>query len=239
MWDKARNIFLNRGNKNWLFLFFIVALFLLAIGAFFLQEEKAQDGRQNGVPIAAQFGGKIVYTTDQSADVSALQAHCADAGGVFNECGTTCAPDAQLCASMCAFTCEFSERGGEEITTENVRVEAPRAGAIITSPLEVTGEARGTWFFEASFPLVLVEWDGRIIAESYATAKNDPTENDGAGWMTEDFVPFSGTLEFDAPYEGGVAAPDFMRRGTLILQKDNPSGLPEHDDAVEVPILFE
>jgi len=32
---------------------------------------------------------------------------------------------------------------------------------------------------------------------------------------------------------------DFSRRGALILQKDNPSGLPEHDDALEISIRFE
>ena len=30
----------------------------------------------------------------------------------------------------------------------------------------------------------------------------------------------------------------YSNRGALILKKDNPSGLPEHDDALEVPILF-
>ena len=29
-----------------------------------------------------------------------------------------------------------------------------------------------------------------------------------------------------------------MKRGSLILKKDNPSGMPEHDDALEIPIFF-
>lgn len=125
-----------------------------------------------------------------------------------------------------------------EAQTENVRVHEPRSGMTVTSPLEVTGEARGTWFFEASFPLVLVDWDGKIIAQGYASAILDPDDPEST-WMTGDFVLFSGTLEFATPYEGGSAAPDFMRRGTLILQKDNPSGLTQYDDAVEVSVLFE
>ena len=102
-------------------------------------------------------------------------------------------------------------------------VDSPRPGTRISSPLTITGEARGYWFFEAAFPIVLTNWDGLIIAEGFATAQNE--------WMTEDLVPFTATLTFTAP--------EFGERGTLILQRDNPSGLPEHDAAIEIPVTFE
>ena len=103
-------------------------------------------------------------------------------------------------------------------------LDNPRPNQTITSPLTVTGQARGYWFFEASFPVVLVDWDGRIIAQGIATAKGD--------WMTADFVPFEATLTF-------TADPDaYSNRGALILQKDNPSGLPQNDDALEVPVVI-
>ncbi|OGZ42072.1 MAG: hypothetical protein A3C80_01490 [Candidatus Ryanbacteria bacterium RIFCSPHIGHO2_02_FULL_45_43] len=114
-----------------------------------------------------------------------------------------------------------------------VVVHDPRPLFAITSPLTVRGQARGTWYFEGTFPIMLVDWDGKIIAQSYASAllnPNDPTST----WMTEDFVPFEGTIEFQDPSWDA----DFSRRGTLIFQKDNPSGLPEYDDALEIPILF-
>lgn len=104
-----------------------------------------------------------------------------------------------------------------------IRLASPTPYQVIESPLEITGRARGAWYFEASFPVVLVNWDGLIIAEGYATAEGE--------WMTEEFVPFSGTLEFETP--------DYGERGALILQKHNASGLPEHDDALEVPVRFE
>lgn len=107
-----------------------------------------------------------------------------------------------------------------------IRVTTPHPGKAITSPLVVEGEARGFWFFEASFPLVLTDWDGKIIAQGYATALDE--------WMTEEYVPFRGVLEFEEPKSIG----DFSNRGTLILKKDNPSGLPEHDDALEMTIYF-
>ena len=106
-----------------------------------------------------------------------------------------------------------------------VQVTSPAPGATITSPVAVRGMARGMWYFEASFPIVIVDWDGKIIGEGYATASDD--------WMTEDFVPFVGevsyTLPADTPYH----------RGAIIFKKDNPSGLPEHDDALELPVSFE
>jgi len=98
----------------------------------------------------------------------------------------------------------------------------PEQGGI-TSPLVVRGKARGTWFFEASFPVTLTDWDGRIIAQVPAQAKGD--------WMTTDFVEFEATLTF-------TADTTVSSRGALILQKDNPSGLPEYDDAREITVFF-
>jgi len=126
----------------------------------------------------------------------------------------------------------FTEFVGNELEkTDLIRIDSPRPNQGITSPLTLTGEARGVWYFEASFPIILTDWDGRIIAEHYAEAQSE--------WMTENFVPFEGVLEFEKPYSDMGTIPDFMKRGTLILKKDNPSGLPEHDDALEIPILFE
>jgi hypothetical protein len=127
-------------------------------------------------------------------------------------------------------TVEFKEPKIPAQTAHNViRVNSPRPQSIVASPITIEGEARGPWFFEASFPITLTDWDGRIIAQHYIMTADE--------WMTEDFVSFQGELEFESPYK--VGDPEFMKRGTLILQKDNPSGLPEHDDAIEIPIMFE
>ncbi len=112
----------------------------------------------------------------------------------------------------------------EPMQSELIRVSYPKAGDSITSPLTVKGEARGQWYFEATFPVVLVDWDGRIIAQGVATAQSD--------WMTTDYVPFTATLTFDTKEER------YSSRGSLILQKSNASGLPENDDAMEIPITL-
>ncbi|MBT4120503.1 MAG: hypothetical protein HOA57_03095 [Candidatus Magasanikbacteria bacterium] len=117
----------------------------------------------------------------------------------------------------------FTENIGNELQKDGlIRMDTPRPNQKVNSPLTITGEARGTWFFEGDFPVVLTDWDGLIIAESYATAEGD--------WMTEEFVKFSVELNFEKP--------ELYDRGTLILKKDNPSGLSENDDVLEVPIYF-
>jgi len=117
----------------------------------------------------------------------------------------------------------FIENIGNEIEKQDlIRLNAPRPNQVIRSPLMVEGEARGLWFFEADFPVALTDWDGRIIGEAIAQAQGD--------WMTEDFVPFRAEIKFQIP--------EFDHRGSLILRKDNPSDLPENDDALEIPIRF-
>lgn len=104
-----------------------------------------------------------------------------------------------------------------------VRVDVPLPEGVVSSPLIVRGAARGGWFFEASFPIVLTDWDGRIIAEGIAQAEGD--------WMTSEYVPFRAELIF-------VPDTSISDRGALILRKSNASGLPEHDDAFEFTVYF-
>jgi hypothetical protein len=47
--------------------------------------------------------------------------------------------------------------------------------------------------------------------------------------MTSDFVPFKAELKFSKPT---------TQTGTLILRKDNPSGLPQNDESVSIPVQF-
>ncbi|MBP6858236.1 MAG: hypothetical protein KBC33_00175 [Candidatus Pacebacteria bacterium] len=117
-----------------------------------------------------------------------------------------------------------SYSGGASVN--DIRVISVVPGGDIVSPLRITGEARGPWYFEASFPVLLTDGDGLIIAEGYGQAQGE--------WMTTEFVPFVATLEFTIP----ANADAFGRRGTLIFKNDNPSGDPARDMAVEIPVLF-
>lgn len=105
--------------------------------------------------------------------------------------------------------------------SDKIRVTSPVSGETVSSPLVVSGEARGYWFFEASFPVKLLDADGSLMAVVPAQAQGD--------WMTEDFVPFTASIAFDVPTSG---------TGTLVLEKDNPSGLPENADEIRLPVKF-
>lgn len=145
----------------------------------------------------------------------------------FQECVAAGNPVMESYPRQCRHADEtFTEDIGNELEKADlIHISSPRPNEAIKSPLTITGEARGSWFFEASFPVVLTDWDGLIIAEGIASAKSN--------WMTSEFVPFEATLTFTVDKEV------YSNRGALILRKDNPSGLPEHDDALEIPIIFD
>lgn len=103
-------------------------------------------------------------------------------------------------------------------------VESPLPRATVSSPILIKGKARGNWYFEGSFPITLTNWDGLIIAEGYATAQGE--------WMTTQYVPFTASLSYTLPPETPY------RRGFLILHKDNPSGEPQFDNAIEIEVTL-
>lgn len=90
-------------------------------------------------------------------------------------------------------------------------------------PLELNGLARGNWYFEASFPIQVLDRHANVLASGMATAQGE--------WMTTEFVPFKATLNFtQVPQSGSF--------GKIVLNKDNPSGDPTRDDALEVLVYF-
>ncbi len=107
------------------------------------------------------------------------------------------------------------------VTDPEVVIDSPKIGDIVTSPIRVTGKAKGNWFFEANIPVMLKDENGTVIAQQGMHADGD--------WMTTDYVNFSGMLSFPTP------TTDY---GVLIINNDNPSGLPEFDKSFVVPVRF-
>jgi hypothetical protein len=133
-----------------------------------------------------------------------------------------CTMDAKICADGSSVgrvppQCDFAPCPKEDL----IQVETPRANEIISSPLVIKGKARGAWFFEASFPVKLYDGQGKLLVAATAQAKSD--------WASEDFVPFEAKLEFLPPETG---------KGTLVLEKDNPSELAENADELRMPVFF-
>lgn len=116
----------------------------------------------------------------------------------------------------------FTEDIGNELEKlDEIKIAQPRPNEKIESPLTITGEARGTWYFEGIFSVKILDGDNKVIATTNASSQGE--------WMTEEFVAFKATLEFTA--QAG-------EKGILILEKNNPSGLAEKADQLSVPLIF-
>jgi hypothetical protein len=101
-------------------------------------------------------------------------------------------------------------------------VASPLPNQLVSSPLAIAGRARGNWYFEASFPVKILDANGLMLAQAPAQAQGD--------WMTTEYVPFTLSLPFTKPTTA---------TGTLVLEKDNPSGLPQHANELRIPIRFD
>ncbi len=106
-------------------------------------------------------------------------------------------------------------------------VSTPLPESTITSPVTIKGKAKGNWFFEASAPVEIVNWDGLIIGKGFVTV------DEGYDWMTTDMVPFTGSVSYDANQLGAY------KYGWIIMKKDNPSGESQFDDHLEFKVLFQ
>lgn len=116
----------------------------------------------------------------------------------------------------------FLKNKPAENKSDLIVVESPLPNEVIKSPVVIMGRARGFWFFEASFPVRVVDENNQELAVAVAQAMGD--------WMTEDFVPFRAEVSFRQPAS---------EKGFVILEKDNPSGLPENADQLNIPVRFE
>lgn len=103
---------------------------------------------------------------------------------------------------------------------DRVVVDSPKSGESVQKKFTIAGKAPGNWFFEASFPIKVVDADNNPIGSGIASALSD--------WMTTADVPFKADISI-AGYTGPA---------TIVLLRDNPSGLPENDDSFSVPIVI-
>jgi len=154
-------------------------------------------------PVATAVDETTITSFEKCAEVFPIQesypARCVTAGGK-------------------SFTQEIGN--GEQLKNK-ITLDTPRPNAKVSSPLVVSGMARGTWYFEASFPVELQDANGKVLFIGPAQAQGE--------WMTENFVPFKVTITFPKPTTS---------TGTLILRKDNPSGEASRDESLEIPVTF-
>jgi len=105
---------------------------------------------------------------------------------------------------------------------KDILITSPIKDAEISSPLSIAGRARGKWFFEGIFPVILEDSYGNRIAEGHVSAQGD--------WMTKDFVTFIGDLEFSNYIKGS--------EGKLIFKSDTTAFPEENGEIYILPVIF-
>lgn len=105
---------------------------------------------------------------------------------------------------------------------ERVSVSTPKANATVGKKFSITGKAPGNWFFEASAPYMVQTPQGDKVAQGTLQTIGD--------WMTTELVDFKADVSITGSYTGPAV---------LVLMKDNPSGMPENEDSLEIPITIQ
>lgn len=113
---------------------------------------------------------------------------------------------------------------GDAIADEDqgIIINEPKEKEIVSSPLKIAGSAMGNWFFEASFPILIIDEEGREMGRGVAQAMDN--------WMTEEFVAFEAEINF--------VCTDENQNGFLIFKKSNPSGLLENDQEKKMEVSW-
>jgi hypothetical protein len=116
----------------------------------------------------------------------------------------------------------FAQDIGNELEYQDfINVEYPRPNYKIENPLKISGQARGGWFWEANASAELYDANDNSIGTENIVAIGE--------WMTEEFVSFEGTMEFETPE---------TKTGKLIIRNGNASGLPENSKELVIPVKF-
>lgn len=95
-------------------------------------------------------------------------------------------------------------------------------GVSVHGILSYRGTLKGGYFFEGNVLVKILDADKKILKQSNAVATTD--------WMTAGPVDFEGNIDFTGLPSGA---------GYFEIQNDNPSGLPENDKSILIPIIIQ
>lgn len=128
----------------------------------------------------------------------------------------------KLASYQTAATPTVSIRPSPTLSSEMPNVSSPSANSKVKSPLKVSGTVPAGWMFEGVFPIKLIDSNKKVVAQGQA---KEVTAGD---WQSGNPVKFTATLTFSLA----------SGSGTLVLENDNPSGIPGNAKSFEIPVSF-
>ncbi len=183
---------------------------------------KAGQWQKHGNPSAP-----MPTTSCAGGQIEGMVGNDRDEHGCIGSAGYTWCAAKEKCLRIWEENCEAGASTTIPVANEpqatfsdEIMILNPKQDQVVTSPLKVEGQAKGTWFFEASLPVKLIDSNNNLIVAHYGTAQGD--------WMTEKPVKFSSDLVFTTTATSGY----------LVVSRDNPSGLPQNDASIKVPVRF-
>ena len=116
---------------------------------------------------------------------------------------------------------EIENIGGEVLSEkgQTLYLDNIKSGDTVQIGYEMKGQAPGSWYFEGSFPVRVLNIQGEVVSSLVASTSDD--------WMTENSVPFSVVIDFPLEQESAFV---------LQFEKSNPSGLEENSDIAKIAI---
>lgn len=105
--------------------------------------------------------------------------------------------------------------------TSQVIIYSPASNSLISNPVTVTGKIPSLWVFEATFPVRILDSNRNELALKAADTQGD--------WTTDAEVEFSVTIDYQTT----------DKTGFIVINNDNPSGLPDNSKSYEIPIRFQ
>jgi hypothetical protein len=116
---------------------------------------------------------------------------------------------------------DYNPGNDERPLNELIQIDGISPGAIISSPIQVTGKANNSWYFERDFPVFLKDENGNTLSSTPAIALSSSR---APGW-----VPFKADIIF-------IAGPG--TKANLIFELNNPSDTEGFQRSVSIPVIL-
>lgn len=224
-------------KKIWLIIFLLIGVAGIFVAIYYIDKSKntwvcennqwVKRGNPSVLPPSSGCGvAEPIEQENNTALANPASVNCLEKGGQIEikkdaeggEHGMCIFPNGKECEEWAFFRGECS---AEEEKIYETKLLMPASEQLVASPLSVTGQMPGSWYFEANAIIEIYDANGKLLGFTSAQAEGD--------WMTTSSVAFKAELSFITPETA---------TGTIVFKNDNPSGLPENDKSESYPIIF-